>query len=160
STPTTRAPAARSPAALRRPTVPRPTTRTVRPFKSSSIGYPGMGASVRAGVGVISGSWPGRSAPTPRATRYNDTGVPSSAPDEGVAVATAPPRARHVQSREAGVYVRKADRVTVRHRHGQVVAVVEIVSPGNKASNAELRAFVQKAADLIQQGVNLLVVDL
>jgi hypothetical protein len=78
----------------------------------------------------------------------------------GVAVASVPPRARLVQRREDGIYVRKADRVTVRHRHGQVVAVVEIVSPGNKASNTELRAFVQKACDLIQQGVHLLVVDL
>jgi hypothetical protein len=48
----------------------------------------------------------------------------------------------------------------VRHRHGNVVAVVEIVSPGNKASRAEFRSFVQKSVDLIQQGVHLLVVDL
>jgi hypothetical protein len=40
------------------------------------------------------------------------------------------------------------------------VAVVEIVSPGNKASTSELRAFVEKTADLIQQGVNVLVIDL
>jgi hypothetical protein len=76
----------------------------------------------------------------------------------GVAVAEAPPRARVVQSTEVGIYVRKADRVTVRHRHGQIVAV--IVSPGNKGSNSELRAFVEKAASLIQQGVHLLVIDL
>ena len=56
--------------------------------------------------------------------------------------------------------MRKADRVTVRHRHGQIVAVVEIVSPGNKGSNSELRAFVEKTADLIQQGVHVLVIDL
>jgi hypothetical protein len=72
----------------------------------------------------------------------------------------APPRARVIRSTETGVYVRKADRVTVRHRHGQVVAVVEIVSPGNKGSNSELRAFVEKTSDLIQQGVHLLVIDL
>jgi hypothetical protein len=75
-------------------------------------------------------------------------------------IATAPPRARVVRSTEIGVYARKADRVTVRHRHGQIVAVIEIVSPGNKGSNSELRAFVAKTADLIQQGVHVLVVDL
>jgi hypothetical protein len=75
-------------------------------------------------------------------------------------VATAPPRARVVRSTEIGVYARKADRVTVRHRHGQIVAVVEIVSPGNKGSNSELRAFIEKTADLIQQGVHVLVIDL
>ena len=78
----------------------------------------------------------------------------------GVAVEAHPPRARLVQRVEDIIYVRKADRVTVRHRHGQVVAVIEIVSPGNKASKAELRAFVQKACELIQQGVHLLVIDL
>jgi hypothetical protein len=58
------------------------------------------------------------------------------------------------------VYVRKADRITVRHRRGQVVAVVEIVSPGNKASASALRSFVEKTSDLIMQGVHLLVIDL
>ncbi len=54
----------------------------------------------------------------------------------------------------------KADRVAVRHRHGRVVAVIEIVSPGNKAALSELRAFVEKVSDLIQQGVHVLVVNL
>jgi hypothetical protein len=57
-------------------------------------------------------------------------------------------------------YAGKANRVTVRHRHGDVVAVVEVVSPGNKARRAEFRAFVEKSADLIRQGVRLLVIDL
>ena len=49
-------------------------------------------------------------------------------------MATAPPRARLVRRAEDTIYVRKADRIAVRHRHGHIVAVVEIVSPGNKAS--------------------------
>jgi hypothetical protein len=64
---------------------------------------------------------------------------------------------RHAEDR---IYARKADRIAVHHRHGQVVAVVEIVSPGNKASRNELRAFVEKTANLIAQGVHLLVIDL
>jgi hypothetical protein len=78
----------------------------------------------------------------------------------GVAVATAPPHIQHVRRTESDPYVRQANRITVRHRHGQVVAVMEIVSPGNKASRAELRAFVEKTADLIRQGIHLLVIDL
>jgi hypothetical protein len=70
------------------------------------------------------------------------------------------PRTRLTQRAEAYSYVRKASRITVRHRHGKVVAVVEIVSPGNKASQAEFRALVEKSADLIRQGVHLLVIDL
>jgi len=61
---------------------------------------------------------------------------------------------------EAASYLRKANRVTVRHRHGDVVAVVEIVSPGNKASRAEFRTLVEKSAELIRQGIHLLVIDL
>ena len=53
-----------------------------------------------------------------------------------------------------------ADRIVVRHRHGRVVAIVEIVSPGNKASKNELRTFVEKTSNLIAQGVHLLVIDL
>jgi hypothetical protein len=77
-----------------------------------------------------------------------------------LAVAAAPPRARMVRSVEVSVYARKASRVTVRHRHGQIVAVIEIVSPGNKGSTSEVRAFVEKTADLIQRGVHLIVIDL
>lgn len=57
-------------------------------------------------------------------------------------------------------YAKRADRVVIRHGRGKVVAIIEIVSPGNKASRAKLRSFVEKAADIINQGVNLLVVDL
>ncbi len=70
------------------------------------------------------------------------------------------PRALWSSDAEERIYVRKADRITVRHRHGQVIAVVEIVSPGNKASQSELRSFAEKSADLIMQGVHLLVIDL
>ncbi len=56
--------------------------------------------------------------------------------------------------------MRKADRVAVHHRHGDVVAVVQIVSPGNKASRSEFRTFVEKSSILIMQGVHLLVIDL
>jgi hypothetical protein len=77
----------------------------------------------------------------------------------GLAVAVAPPRAAVVRRSEADIYSRKADRISVRHRHGDVVAVVEIVSPGNKTSRAEFRAFVEKSAELIRQDVHLLVID-
>jgi Protein of unknown function (DUF4058) len=61
---------------------------------------------------------------------------------------------------ESDIYAIKADRLAVRHRHGHVVAIVEIVSPGNKDAKSEFRAFVEKSTDLIRQGVHLLVIDL
>jgi hypothetical protein len=84
-------------------------------------------------------------------------------PDGGSLVVVAPPqpKTRFVlpipKDRER--YVRKAHRVVIRHDLGEVVAVIEIVSPGNKDREHSLRAFVDKAVDLIVQGVNLLVVD-
>lgn len=78
----------------------------------------------------------------------------------GLAVATAPPRTRLIQRNEVDSYAAKANRLTVRHRHGEVVAVIEIVSPGNKGSRAEFRAFVEKSVELIRQSVHLLVIDL
>ena len=63
----------------------------------------------------------------------------------GLAVEEVPPKARFVTSAELDRYARKADRITIKHGLGQVVAVLEIVSPGNKGSGHALRSFVQKA---------------
>jgi hypothetical protein len=78
----------------------------------------------------------------------------------GLAVATAPPQTRLIRRNEADIYSARADRITVRHRHGDVVAVIEIVSPGNKGSKAEFRSFVEKTVDLIRKGIHMLVIDL
>lgn len=78
----------------------------------------------------------------------------------GIAIAERVPQTRLTQRAEIDSYLRKASRVTVRHRHGDVVAVVEIVSPGNKASRAEFGTFVEKSAGLLRQGIHLLVIDL
>src|SRR5215831_16138389 len=56
---------------------------------------------------------------------------------------------QHIRGPIPDVYAEKANRITVRHRHGYVVAVIEIVSPGNKGSRAESRAFGEKSAELI-----------
>lgn len=80
----------------------------------------------------------------------------------GVAVAKAPPRTRFIHQAEPDLYARKSDRITIRHKHrrGQIIAVVEIVSPGNKNSTNALRAFVEKSVELLRQGIHLLIVDL
>jgi hypothetical protein len=80
--------------------------------------------------------------------------------DDGSVAVAAPPQARFVVDLEEDTYARRANRIRIHHRHGDVVAVIEIVSPGNKSSHHALRAFVRKASDLIWQGIHLLVVDL
>jgi hypothetical protein len=94
---------------------------------------------------------------SPGPERVADRGTESRGP---VAVATRAPRTRLTRRAEVASYVGKASHVTVRHRHGDVVAVIEIISPGNKASRAEFRTLVEKSADLIRQGIHLLVIDL
>jgi hypothetical protein len=85
---------------------------------------------------------------------------PPGSDSGGLTVALQPPKARFVARSEAAGYARKANRVTIRHPDGDVVAVIEIVSPGNKDSRHAVRAFARKAVELLQAGVNLLVVDL
>ena len=77
-----------------------------------------------------------------------------------LAVASAPPQTRLIRRSEVDLYADKANRITVRHRHGDVVAVIEVVSPGNKGNRAEFRTFVEKTADLIRHKVHLLIIDL
>jgi hypothetical protein len=78
----------------------------------------------------------------------------------GVAIVDSPPQARFVTSAEPDLYASKANRLLIKHRLGQIVAVIEIVSPGNKGSQHALRQLVQKAEELLRSGVNLLIVDL
>jgi hypothetical protein len=81
-------------------------------------------------------------------------------PPGGLAVAEAPPKTRFVTRSEAEGYARKANRITVRHPDGDVVAVIEIVSPGNKDGRHAIRAFARKAVEFLYAEVNLLIVDL
>jgi hypothetical protein len=79
----------------------------------------------------------------------------------GTATAARPaPSARVVQRLNRINYANRADRVVIRHGRGRVVAVIELVSPGNKDSKHAIRSFVEKTADLLSQGIHLVVVDL
>lgn len=56
-------------------------------------------------------------------------------------------------------YAQKANRIVIRHELGKVLAVIEIVSPGNKDSAHAIRSIVEKMAGLLFEGINLLVID-
>lgn len=73
-----------------------------------------------------------------------------------------PIQTRH-QSRadtESIRYARKADRIVIRRPDDIVVALIEIVSPGNKSSGHAARSFASKAARFLLDGIHLLIVDL
>jgi Protein of unknown function (DUF4058) len=86
---------------------------------------------------------------------------PSEGLQGGVALATLPPKVEYRLRSEADQYAEKANAVVIRHvSEHQVVAMVEIVSPGNKNNRHGLRSFVEKAAEILRAGIHLLIVDL
>ena len=82
-------------------------------------------------------------------------------PDGGVALAVNPPKVHFRVRAEADLYAAKAKTIVIRHvsKH-QIIAMIEIVSPGNKSSQHGLRAFVDKAVSVLRTGIHLVILDL
>jgi hypothetical protein len=96
-------------------------------------------------------------------TPESTNGAPgrSSSNRGGVMVSTVPPPMRMAAEAEMDDYVLKRRTIVIRHSSGdQIVALLEIVSPGNKGSRHEIRSFVEKAVEALYRGYHLLVVDL
>ena len=73
----------------------------------------------------------------------------------------APPRVRVTAETEWEAYRRKQNVVAVRNASDdELVAIVEIVSKGNKSSRGAFDDFVRKAAEFLTHGVHLLILDL
>jgi Protein of unknown function (DUF4058) len=90
--------------------------------------------------------------PTPRERRQ----LPG-----GIAVAESPPKARFMsQATDEEIYAAKADRIAIYNPLGDVVSVIEIVSPGNKNSQHSLRSSIEKTLDFLRKGIHILVIDL
>jgi hypothetical protein len=70
------------------------------------------------------------------------------------------PRTKMVRRTTKEIYADRANRIVIRHHLGRIVAVIELLSPGNKDSRAALRDFVDKTIDLLRRGVHWLIVDL
>src|SRR6266550_427372 len=62
----------------------------------------------------------------------------------GVALLEAPPKTRFTWEAETESYLAKKDLIAVRSVEGILVAVIEIVSAGNKSSQARFRKFLTK----------------
>ena len=76
-------------------------------------------------------------------------------------IATLPaPVTRIVRRTTNAIYTTRANRIVVKHHLGRIIAVIEIVSPGNKDSRAALRDFVDKTVDCLRKGIHVLIVDL
>jgi hypothetical protein len=95
----------------------------------------------------------------------DSTSVPAQRPRTGgIAVADAPPRVdRKLVSDSAFKYQRRRRTLAIRQRDDHrlvAVALLEIVSPGNKDRASSAAAFVDKVDSAIGKGINVLVADL
>jgi Protein of unknown function (DUF4058) len=78
----------------------------------------------------------------------------------GTGLLVKPPKFKPTAETDMEFYRRKQTSITVRHISGdRVVAMVEVVSPGNKSGPKALGIFVEKAASLLQNQVHLLIAD-
>jgi hypothetical protein len=78
----------------------------------------------------------------------------------GSATKLAPPRVRFTAKLDGAAYIRKMRRLTIRHESDdRIVAIVEIMSPGNKRTRTALRQFVDKACAVLEHGYHLLIID-
>jgi hypothetical protein len=100
-------------------------------------------------------------------TNGNDTAhdaSPSQPAGNGlIAVAEYPPKVSLAleASRDAAFYIAKRRTLVIYHSTGdRIVALIEIVSPGNKHSQHTIAAFLDKAVVALNAGYHLLVIDL
>ncbi len=88
--------------------------------------------------------------------------TPTPVPSEGttLAVAEAPPRVgRTYALAPSPATLRRT--LSIRHTSGhRIVALIEILSPGNKASEYDVQQFVRKATEALGSGIHLTVIDL
>lgn len=86
---------------------------------------------------------------------------PSAGPAAGVMLSEAPPKVEYRAKADVDLYAAKAKAIVVRHTsEHQIIAVIEIVSPGNKNSQQRFKDFIGKAEQLLRAGIHLLVIDL
>lgn len=84
----------------------------------------------------------------------------TEAPVGGTAVAVSPPAVAGSAQAAKNIRRRTYRRLSVRQGSDhRVVAVVELMSPGNKSSRRDFNGFLDKAVALLDGGVHLLVID-
>jgi len=78
-----------------------------------------------------------------------------------IALALERPRVRFTAQTEMEGYVRKQSTIVIRHgSDDRIVALVEVVSHGNKSSRHAISSFVEKAGEALCRGYHLLIIDL
>jgi hypothetical protein len=103
----------------------------------------------------------GPDVPTLQVPEPAENGSADEPAGTGVDVATAPPQVRWRRAPDMGDYVSRQRHLVVRHASRErIVALIEVVSSGNKAAGHQFRTFVEKALEALYRGYHLLVIDL
>ncbi len=82
------------------------------------------------------------------------------ADDQGGLLMLEPPTTTITFRTSKQIYAGRANRIAIKHHLGRTVAVIEILSPGNKDSRAAVRDFLDKTIDFLRAGIHVLLVDL
>jgi Protein of unknown function (DUF4058) len=92
------------------------------------------------------------------------SGAPSASDGKGmIAVAEYPPKVHLAleATRDVAFYIARRRTLVIYHATGdRIVALIEIVSPGNKHSQRTIAAFLDKAIAALDAGYHLLIIDL
>lgn len=85
----------------------------------------------------------------------------TSSSSKSLALLEKRPKVRVIEESEADIYVKKANRVAIRHASDdRIIAIIEIVSPGNKGSRHGMDEFLDKVWSIIDENIHLLLIDL
>jgi Protein of unknown function (DUF4058) len=93
--------------------------------------------------------------------RIESEGEPPTRHGNGIATVRKPrPLTQFVLESSEDVYVQKQNRIAIRHVSGDdLVAVVEILSPGNKASKRAFEQLLEKIENFLDHRIHLLIID-
>src|SRR5262245_39956758 len=71
------------------------------------------------------------------------------------------PRTRFTATLDTDPYAQRRRSLVIRHTSGdRIIALIEILSPGNKAAQYPFRSLLAKAIGALEQGIHLMLIDL
>lgn len=70
------------------------------------------------------------------------------------------PDTRFTEKRKEKALAARANRVAIHHSLGDIVCIIEIVSPGNKRGRKALVDFVEKTQNFLAEGINVVLIDI
>jgi hypothetical protein len=81
-------------------------------------------------------------------------------PKTGRTVTLPKPKTRFTEAMKERSLAKRGNRIAIHHGLGNIVCILEIVSPGNKRGRKALGDFVDKTTDFLDAGINVVLIDL